>query len=102
MVDLFGLSSETNYCLCNEECNHSNAPTTTRTRVATFSSWKLAEEYVQASTLKSYKNNCCYGERFKAISLLRWYDDYEIESHDDFSVPHDPDLCEVKAPKASR
>lgn len=30
------------------------------------------------------------GGRFKAISFLRRYDDYEIESHNDLSVPHDP------------
>ena len=90
MVDLYGVSTETNYCL-ELECDGSHTPTTTRTRVATFSSWKLAEEYVKASTLKSYKGYIS-GERFKAISLLRCYDDYEIESHDDLSVPHDPVL----------
>lgn len=91
IVDLYGLSTEANYCTCVDDCRHSHAPTITRTRVATFSSQKLAEEYVKASTLKSYKGYIS-GERFRAISLLRYCDDYEIESHDDLSVPHDPVL----------
>jgi len=94
MVDLYGLTTEASYCLCVEECNHSHAPTVYRTRVATFSSWKLAEEYVKASTLKSYKG-CGDRERFRAISLLRHSDDYEIEAHEDLSVPHNPTINEI-------
>jgi hypothetical protein len=69
-------------------------PEDTRERVATFSSLELAEAYIRASELNKEKNaffNIQRGHyRFRKGSLLRYYDDYEIESFEPSDVPHNP------------
>jgi hypothetical protein len=87
MVDLYGLLTEPTRCMREQ--------TTSRTRVATFSTRELAEEYVKASTLKSYSDLWRDRTRFRAISLLRYYNDYEIETHENLGVPHNPTINEI-------
>lgn len=55
------------------------------TRVATFSTEKLADAYLKKSRMKN-------GKGFRKKSLLHRYDDAWVEYEDQVNVPHDPEL----------
>lgn len=64
------------------------------TRVATFSTYKKAEEYAEQSKTKDYEANKWTWRRrecFIGESLLRPFNDYEIRDEQK-RVPHNPKL----------
>ena len=67
-----------------------------RTIVATFDKWQDAEAYIVAATLKQ---KGVWGP-FRAASLLSTYDGAEVDTYDEYPLPHNPEPDWFKKGKA--